>query len=371
MNRREFLAGAGAMAAASATAGLAGCATKRVIPPWTGTDKAKAVLLHLGLNCHGQWLPADVQKLVPKADDKPPHFTLRTKEELWRRVTNRMAERGLNMVVIDINEALVYPSHPELAVEGSWSPDKLRDEILRLRGIGIEAIPKCNFSTTHDCWLKDYGRMVSTPTYYQVVKDVIRDVAEIFGTPRLFHLGFDEERLSSAKGLDYFVMRDKELWWHDFLYTIKCAEDCGCRPWVWSDKGWDNPEYFKRCPKSVMQSNWFYDEAHGGFDLATNNTANKKILKEFYELEEAGFDQVPCGSNYIGWRRRIENVDADDVMGKLVKLGREVISDEHLKGFMMASWKFCHNEDHTQQLVRGVDLLADALDGKIAPLNKL
>ena len=362
MNRRDFLK----LTAGSAAAGLAGCATKPAIPSWTGTDKVKAVLLHLGHNMWCEWLPEDVMKTAEIRPKFRPYLKLRNRDEQWRRVTARMAERQLNMLVIDIGEGLVYPSHPELATEGSWSPDKLRDEIIRLRGMGIEAIPKLNFSATHDGWLKDYHRMLTLPKYYDVVKDVIRDVAEVFQTPRFFHLGYDEETVHFAKNRNYFVMRTGEMWWHDFLYTIKCAEDCGCRPWVWSDYGWDHPEYFTRCPKSVVQSNWYYDECLGGFDLAKDTTPHRKRLKEFWDLEAAGFDQIPCGTNWVGSERRKQKMGADDVIGKLVKLGREVVSDRHLLGFMMAPWASCDTDENTQTNLRGVDLFADALNGKIA-----
>ena len=367
MNRREFIK----LSSASAAAGLAGCAPRRKIPQWTGTDKIKAVLLHLGHNYFCDWLPDELMHTIP--DRMKPDLKLRNNDEQWNRVTNRMSERRLNMAVIDICESLVYPSHPELAVEGSWSPDRMRDEVLRLRGLGIEAIPKLNFSATHDGWLKHYHRMLTTPKYYEVVRDVIGDVAEIFDSPRFFHLGFDEERANESYTRDrgYFVARFGEMWWHDFLYTIKCVEDRGVRPWVWSDNGWDNPEYFKRCPKSVVQSNWYYDEAFGGFDLATNKTIDRKRLEEFWKLEEAGFDQIPCGTNSPGWNRRNKKVCADDVMGKLVKLGREVISDRHLLGFMIASWRPCDDARHTRWVMRGVDILADACEGKIAPLGDL
>ena len=242
----------------------------------------------------------------------------------------------------------------------------MRDEIVRLRGMGIEAIPKLNFSATHDGWLKHYHRMLTLPKYYEVVKDVIRDVAEIFQTPRFFHLGYDEETADYSARRNYFVMRAGDMWWHDFLYTIKCAEDCGCRPWVWSDYGWDHADYFKRCPKSVVQSNWYYDECLGGFDLSKDNTPHRKRLKEFWLLEEAGFDQIPCGTNWIGGARRRANIGANDVIGKLVKLGREVVSDKHLLGFMMAPWASCNNEKNTRINLDGVDLFADALEGKIA-----
>ena len=71
-----------------------------------------------------------------------------------------------------------------------------------------------------------------------------------------------------------------------------------------------------------------------------------------------------------GHERRKAKIGANDVIGKLVKLGREVISDKHLLGFMMAPWASCDNEENTQTNLKGVDLFADALEGKIAPQKK-
>ena len=39
------------------------------------------------------------------------------------------------------------------------------------------------------------------------------DVAEIFGGPRLFHLGYDEEILFHQRRNDYVVIRQHDLWW--------------------------------------------------------------------------------------------------------------------------------------------------------------
>ena len=60
-----------------------------------------------------------------------------------------MRKVRMNMVVIDLGEAIQYQSHPELAVKGSWPVEKFRKELARLRGMGLEPIPKLNFSTTH------------------------------------------------------------------------------------------------------------------------------------------------------------------------------------------------------------------------------
>ena len=84
-----------------------------------------------------------------------------------------------------------------------------------------EPMPKLNFSTCHDSWLKDYHRMVSSQTHYKVVADIIADVCAIFDKPALFHLGFDEEVPVAGKGLFHAVYRQGDLWWHDLLYTVK------------------------------------------------------------------------------------------------------------------------------------------------------
>ena len=102
MNRRDFLK----LSAYSAAAGMAGCATRQMVPAWTGTDKIKAMLLHLGHNMWCEWLPDDVMPKATIKDRYVPDFELRNKDELWNRVINRMAERKLNMVVIDVGEGL-------------------------------------------------------------------------------------------------------------------------------------------------------------------------------------------------------------------------------------------------------------------------
>ncbi len=240
-------------------------------------------------------------------------------EHVWQEWTNRMQELGMNQVVIDVGDGVCYPSHPELAIEGSWSPQKMRDEIARLKAMGIEAIPKLNFSTTHDSWLKDYHRMVSTPEYYRVCEDLIGDIAETFGHPRFLHLGYDEESMGQTYA-DCSVARQGDLWWHDFLWFLKTTEKKGMRPWCWADAGWNHPdEFLSRCPKSTLLSNWYYGRS---FDI------NAKRLKWYIQLDKAGFDQMPCGSNW----------SCPENFGGTVEFCRANLSAEHLKGFLMANW---------------------------------
>ena len=163
------------------------------------------------------------------------------------------------------------------------------------------------------------------------------------------------------------TVRKGEFWMHDLLHLVKTVEKNGMRAWMWSDYGWHHPEFYTRCPKSVLMSNWYYDESYGGFELATNKTTSKAIVQGFYNLDKAGFEQVPCGTNWVGWKRKNLGVGADDVIGKLVQVCRRDISKKNLKGFMMAPWASCDNEEHLKFNLRGIDLFADALAGRIAP----
>ena len=327
IGRREFIG-----AAMLATGGvLTGCGT---VPPPVGKDGfIWSALLHMGTNmwCDqvpDRWGPykGEDLKLVCEADH------LRFDENVWRSVTGRMADVGMNMVIIDLGEAIQYPSHPELAVKGSWDVERFRKELARLRAMGLEPIPKLNFSTAHDTWLKQYERMVSTAKYYQVCADLIRDVAEIFDRPRFMHLGYDEETAGHQRKYAFCVVRQGDLWWHDFLWFVKETEKNGMRPWIWSDYVWHHPDlFYSRMPKSVLQSNWYYG---ADFDLdalkAKGRDRHAAYVKAYEDLDKAGFDQIPTGSNW----------SCDTNFAGTVAHCRKVCSPDRLKGFLMAPWFF-------------------------------
>jgi len=146
-----------------------------------------AYLIHLSYNMWGDWKNPEV---------KSPYYAcqpfLRCDENLWDELISRMADAGVNVVVIDVGDGVQFKSQPEIAVKNAWPIDKLREKLDRIRKLGMTPIPKLNFSTCHDQWLGQYARMVSTPPYYQVVSHLIAETIEIFDTPSLFHLGMDE-----------------------------------------------------------------------------------------------------------------------------------------------------------------------------------
>ena len=249
---------------------------------------------------------------------------LRFYRDLWDDHILKLKQVGVNALIIDVGEAMRYESHPELAVEGSWSHDEMRAEVERLKAMGFEVIPKLNFSACHDIWLKDYSRMLSTPIYYQVCKDVIEEVCKVF-RPKYFHIGMDEENIQNQRNFDVAIVRQFDQWWKDFYYLVDLVEKQGARAWIWSDYMWSYPELFlERMPKSVIQSNWFY-----GNEFDTPTERGEKILRCFDELDRHGFDQIPTGSVFY----RHENFEG------LTRYCSERISPEHFLGMMQTTWE--------------------------------
>ena len=349
------------------------CSRPEAIPQLTQTvqvpdGEIRSLYIELGHNMWCDWPTAQMLKdhtleeackMLPEA--KRPDLKLICTDENWRTVTDYAAAKGLNMLVVDLGEGLFYPSHPELAIEGTWSVEKMQSEIKRLNGLGIEVVPKLNFSQTHNGWMKDWRHMVSSEPYYKFCEEVIHDAWEIFGKPRFFHIGYDEETWGHQGEFTYQCVRSDEAWWQDFLHTVGCVEKLGARPWVWSDYGWGHPEYFERCSKKIIMQNWFYDECAGGFDLEKNQTGDHAILAEYSALDAAGFDQVPCGTNWVGYGRRTLGMNADDVIGSLIEYSRATISKEHLLGFMMAPWAACDTDENVQLQLHAIDLFVEGL----------
>ena len=296
-----------------------------------------SILLHLGQKMWGD---------SPTAYT-PPIDHMTWDDSFWRKVVDSIAQAGLNMVVIDIGEAIQYESHPELATQGAWSIEKFRKELDYIRSVGIEPIPKLNFSTCHDLWLGEYARMVSTPKYYEVCSDIVKEVVAIFDGPRFFHLGYDEETFQHQKTYDYIAIRQGELWKKDFLFFINLCEKNQTRPWIWADYCWNHKDFLNWAPKSIVMSNWYYS---AGFDLSKLDETDANYVQSFIDLDKAGYDQIPAGSNW----------SCDENFGNLVDFCKKNVSSERLLGYLQTNWHFEHDNPN-QHILNSIKLEADAM----------
>lgn len=339
IERRDFIKGGLAAALMPASSALAAEKKPEI---WAG-------LLHIGQNMWSdipvkEWLSYPTKEELANVCGADH---VRCDEAVWAAATGHMAATGMNMIIVDLAEALYYPSHPELAVKGTWSVEKMRAELARLRKLGLEPIPKLNFSTAHDLWLGDYERMVSSKVYYKVCADLIRDVWEIFDRPRFFHFGWDEESAGGQAMYSYSVVRQADLWWHDLLFFIDTIKGLGMRPWMWGDCYKDEAkcqEFIRRIPKDVVISHWYYSDE---FENLKPKTA--RHIDWFRRLGEAGYDQLPTGSNFV----------KDGNMAGLVKFCTRTVPSASLKGFMMAPWWPTH-ERYRERLLKAFDLTAAA-----------
>jgi len=346
MNRREFLGSLGAGAALAATAVAPGTAKAGGVEPPPKIKRPKdfmwAALLHWGCNMWGDWdgtkfeapesqfLNDDKKKEEKK--DAPefheydtgsgPKDFMRLDYDVWKEVTQRMVDRGFNTLIIDIGEGVKWPRHPELGAKDAWSAERFVGELNRLKAMGLKLIPKMNFSTAHDAWLKDYGHKISTPEYYEVCADCIKDAQEMFGNPENMHVGYEEEW-----GDKY--QRSEDMWWSDFFFFVDKVEKAGARAWAWVDWPAYRPleTFLQKMPRSVMQNAGWYPEMN---DLITCRDPRMYVLASLFAVcEKYGYDQVPCCSNYCTDKNTLE----------IVKMGDAVIRDGRLKGYLTAPWK--------------------------------
>lgn len=283
-------------------------------------------LAHFGYN---MWLE-------PMVDEKGIHYLdpsliwspyvnatdyLRFEEDYWKELTVQLKAAGCNTIVLDVGEGVRFDSYPELAIKGSWSKQKFSDELDRLRHMGFEVLPKLNFSACHDQWMGEYGRMLSTSVYYRVTRDLIAETAELFDHPRMFHLGMDEETAQNQEKFNFTIVRQGEQWWYDFNKLAQATEAAGCRPWIWSDYGWYHEEFFQNMSREVVQSNFYYG------DFREEDWVYP-VIPLYQRLEEAGFDQVPAGSNW----------SFPDNLSRTVRECGRFFSPEHLIGYMQTPW---------------------------------
>ena len=292
-------------------------------------EKIWSVLVHLGTNL---WLEKDNTSGLEKYPNEarkvwkqPASPVLRFDEATWEAYRAQLAAHGVNAIVLDIADGLVYPSHPELAVEGAWTAERLAREGELLRGMGIEVIPKLNFSTTHDVWLGEYAKMVSSQSYYDVCRDLINDVCAILH-PRYFHLGMDEENYEIQQDYRYVVIRQREQWWHDLRYLVDCVEKNGARAMMWSDYAREHTEeVIENCPKSVIQCVWYYFSKFYG-ELSYAQEIRVRPLKA---LSEAGFDLFPGGS--------LEYEEGN--FHALAAYCKKEVAHDRILGFLQTTWE--------------------------------
>lgn len=205
-----------------------------------------AILVHLGENMWG---------------DLRAQTTLHFDKGVWNNIVEKCIEEGIDTIVVDLGEGIKYNTHPEIGIEGSWTHDEMKAEVIRLKEKGLRLIPKLNFSAVHDAWMGIYERMVSTPIYYQVVRDLIFEAYEMFLEPEYIHIGMDEENPRHADDpmYEFVCIRRDGLLHHDIKYIMNCVKEAGSKVFTWGCPYmfYDEPYEYTDKDTLVGESNYY------------------------------------------------------------------------------------------------------------------
>ena len=300
-------------------------------------------------------------------------------DEAWDILVDEAHKSGMNAIVLELGNGVCYGSYPELVHPNAWNRERVHAEVARLKELGIALVPLMNFSATHHGWLGEYSRMISTSKYYDVCRDLINEVYELFDKPEYIHIAMDEEDSpivlrDHQEGV--ISIRRGELFWHDLIYLCDCVRDTGATPWLWTDPCFDHPEEFRKRvkPDNIMLSPWQY------FALKEEHytvIADSPLYSEYYAQEpfkhmdlkyveddpflvrfreqalpaaESGYALVPCVSTVNGCEYNTDET---------VEYFKTKAPSECVKGFMTAPWLDTTMEN-INEIVRGIRLLRDA-----------
>ncbi len=256
-----------------------------------------------------------------------------TEKPAWDEIVLKAKETGINTLVIDLADGINYKSHPELWLkEGGWTPEYMTEEVRRLKAMGFKVVPMLNFSAAHDAWLGIYGRMLATPDYYEVVKDLIYEVCDIFEQPEFFHIGMNGEDEASQRSLTFAAYRQHELLMHDVNFMHQCVRDKGARPWMWADIAAKNFDCFKEnVEKDVLVSPYYENHMYPDAQAPLIDSPDHVNMRDSYKkLTEAGYEIIPCGSNGSHNGYTFEHN---------VRFTKDNAVEEKVKGFMITSWR--------------------------------
>ena len=103
--------------------------------------------------------------------------------------------------------------------------------------------------------------MIGTKPYYNVCRDVILEICEIFEGPEYLSLCMDEEDDDHLGKRDLTTIRSGELLWNDLRFLFDCTREAGAIPWIAADTLFNNPDdfYKEMGTEDMLISPWYYN----------------------------------------------------------------------------------------------------------------
>ncbi|MBN1937543.1 MAG: hypothetical protein JW934_22995 [Anaerolineae bacterium] len=118
-------------------------------------------------------------------------------------VIDCMASVGLNLVMIDCGDGLIYASHPELTRHYSQSLKVLQHLVQRAKHHNIEVVPLLNFAQSgvfqNNHWFRPHHKLFDNEEYWHFAFEIIDELLQVIQPPRFFHIGMDEDHWRSHR----------------------------------------------------------------------------------------------------------------------------------------------------------------------------
>ena len=192
----------------------------------------------------------------------------------------RFASGGFNVALVDVQDSIAYPSHPEIATKNSMATAKAESIVSEWKSKGVDVVPLLDFTSCCDSWLGVYDRMICSKPYDKVVRDLIRDAYGIFGSPEYIHIGFSNEDQENHKTDELKVMRQGDLWMRYLIRTSGWVKETGAKTWAWFDYPWGMKDFLLDCPKDILYTNF-------------KSFSNKRTANTFLQVVRHGCDVAP------------------------------------------------------------------------------
>lgn len=258
--------------------------------------------------------------------------------EAFRMLVDFAKKEGFNTIIVHMGEGYMYKSHPEIALDGAWTEDELKQELSHIRELGMEPIPMLNFSAAHDMWLGKYERMVGTDVYKTVCLELIDEVCRLFDKPKYFHLGLDEETYDSQKYLDFATVRNRVVMKRDMSDFFDVLRKNGVTPWIFYDfYKVSKDDFLEVVGKDVLLSD---------VTIRYTDKHNTEPV-EYAELIEKGYKIVPMVTHHL----RV------DIGTHVMPFLRKNIDKNAVVGVINFPFLFCEDDNKYKLMYEATDTM--------------
>jgi hypothetical protein len=262
-------------------------------------------------------------------------------------IVDAVAQAGLNLLAIDLDDGVIFKSHPELKRHYSVPMSHLSELVAHAREKRLEIVPKLNFSKSklhrHNDWFSPHHELEDTEDYWKLAFEVIDEVLEVCAPERFFFIGMDED---THRTDDQYVRAVESLrtglakrklrtaMWNDSFHLSQSMFQCVRKTLAAEDS----------IGREVLQAVWDY------------GPVRQHAVDRIQDIQRKGFDVwIAPGSS-----------------PEYVRAWKQVALDENCTGMLMTMWQPVSAETRESMLQR-IRTLAPIYvdDGATAPKSAI